>query len=156
MKTREELEQIAWHSIRTARVQPSPPKGLALSGRPKNYTEMAEMIAEGATLERAWGEFLHEFYDHRTVDFFLDPPSRMFSPGRRAILAGAAEYLSIEFGLPVPAWVHDPEYVLPELWDPWEEITPDIVEFREQRKKRSHPIFLKRNIIYESRNLIAL
>lgn len=67
--------------------------------------------------ELAWSEFLHEFFRYKQASFFAVPPPRTFSPQRRALLAGVAEYLSERYSLPVPDWVHDPQYTLPELWD---------------------------------------
>lgn len=123
--------------------------------RPRNYEEMAE-LARVRDYEFAWSEFLHEFFRYKTAEFFAVPPPRSFSPQRRALLAGVAEYLSNEFQLPVPAWVSQPEFYLNEPWDPWEDLCPDMEEFRQVRMERSHPAFLKRNVIYETRNLITL
>jgi hypothetical protein len=36
------------------------------------------------------------------------------------------------------------------------EVVPDIEQFRDERRSKSHEAFLKRNVIYETRNLICL
>jgi hypothetical protein len=64
--------------------------------------------------------------------------------------------LATIFNLQVPEWVNDPQYTLPEPWDPWEEIVPDAEQFRDERRAKSHEAFLTRNVIYETRNLIYL
>lgn len=85
----------------------------------------------------------------------LRPPTWL-SPRLQTLLAASAEFLSVEFGLPVPEWVHEPRYTLPEPWDPWEDICPDVAEFREERVAKAHPIFLRHGVVYESRTLIRL
>jgi len=153
--SRAQLDQIAWETIKTASVSTASPAGLKASGRPRDYAELAELTAR-KDYETAWSEFLHEFFRYRTAEFFIVPPPRSFSPQRRALLAGVAEFLSTEFGLPVPEWVNDREYFLGEMWDPWEDICPDLESLRQVRIDRSHPMFLKRNVVYETRNLITL
>ena len=58
--------------------------------------------------------------------------------------------------LPVPAWTEEPEYFLPEIWDPWTDMDLDMKEFEEERKAKSHECFLRRNVIFASRDLITL
>ena len=84
------------------------------------------------------------------------PPPRSFSPQRRALLAGVAEYLSERYGLPVPEWVKEPEYFLDDMWDQWEDICPAMEETRPYRTERTPLAFLKRRVVYEGRNLITL
>ena len=102
--TRAEIDQIAWNTIKTAKVHSEPPWGYAECGRPANYAELGQMVKDwNGDFEQAWSEFLHEFFRYRTASFFAEPPPKFLSPGLRAILAGTAEYLSKEFNLPVPA-----------------------------------------------------
>jgi hypothetical protein len=72
------------------------------------------------------------------------------------LLAGTAEFLSKEFGLPVPAWVDEPEFLLPDLWelDGW--MLPDDPAAIERRKAKAEPCFLRRNVLLERRDLITL
>jgi hypothetical protein len=69
---------------------------------------------------------------------------------------GAADYLCADFRLPVPEWVHDPAYTMPELWEPDDWMYPEDPEFRERRRLKADPTFLKHNVLYDSRSLIAL
>jgi hypothetical protein len=106
----------------------------------------------GVEFEIAWREFLHEFMLYRQPGFFAIPPDK-FTPEYKAQLAGAAEFLSEEFGLRVPIWVYDPQYtLLPELWEPDGWMFPQDPESVERRKAKAHPAFLKRNVLFESRN----
>jgi hypothetical protein len=155
--TRAEIDQIAWKTIKTAAVCSTEPFGYSKCGRPSNYAEFGRMLTDlDGDFGLAWGEFLHEFYRYRTAGFFAEPPPENLSPGRRAMLAGTAEYLSKEFNLPIPPWTERPEYFLPEIWDSWSEIGLDVKEFEEERKAKSHECFLRRNVIYASRDLITL
>lgn len=157
MTTRERLDKIAWHTIHTASVvRDEEPSGYAKSKRPANYTEFGQMIKDTGDDDLAFSEFLHEFYRFRTASFFAERPPEFLSPSWRALLAGTAEFLSEEFNLPVPEWVHEPQYTLPEAWDPWADILPDGETFRELSISLAHPTFLKHNVIFESRNLIRL
>lgn len=153
--SRSDLDQIAWEVMDRTAGRTTPPVGLAASGRPANYAELAELV-EHKDYEFAWSEFLHEFFRYKQPGFFAVPPPRSFSPQRRALLAGVAEYLSERYRLPVPEWVHEAQYTLPEIWDPWEDICPDLEKFRQSRIDRTPEAFLKRNVVYEARNLITL
>lgn len=155
MSTRARLDAIAWGVIDKTAARSTPPSGLAASGRPANYGELAELTARWDP-ELAWSEFLHEFFRYKQPGFFAVPPPRSFSPQRRALLAGVAEYLSQRYGLPVPAWVRDGEFFLAELWDPWEDLCPDMEETRPGRTERTPEAFLKRGVVFEARNLITL
>jgi len=114
------------------------------------------MIVATGDFELSWSEFCHEFYRYKGASFFAVEPPKSFSPERRAMLAGVAEYLSIRFDLPVPDWTSHPEYYLDHIWDPREDILPDIEQYRDEHRTRSHEAFLKRNIIFETRGLISL
>lgn len=120
--TRAELDHIAWQTIHTASaIGNRQPAGYAATGRPSNFIELAQMMADRDE-EMAWSEFLHEFYRFRTPSFFAERPPESLSPQWKALLAGTAEFLSKEFGLPVPEWVNDPQYTLPVQWDRWEDL----------------------------------
>lgn len=84
------------------------------------------------------------------------PPPRYFKPQRRALLARVAEYFCIRYSLPVPSWVNEPEFFLSEMWDPWEDLCPDMEETRQHRLDRTPEEFRKRRVVYEARNLITL
>ena len=57
---------------------------------------------------------------------------------------------------PSPEWTNDPQYTLAAQWDPWEDIVPDIEQYRPERIAKADPAFLKRNVVFEARNLIVL
>lgn len=106
--------------------------------------------------EHAWSDFLHAFYDFRTASFFEHPSPSSLSPQWQALLAGAAEWLSAEFGLPHPAWTDNPKYFLDAPWDPAEDLGLDVSDFIADTLARSPEAFRKRNIAFLSRNLITL
>lgn len=114
------------------------------------------MEQRGDDFEFAWSEFCHEFYRHKGASFFEVPPPDGFSTEFRALLAGAAEFWCREFGLPVPAWTEEPQYFLDEWWTPWGEFLSDAPERVAERRAKADPAFLRRNILFAARNLIAL
>jgi hypothetical protein len=150
------LDRIAWATIKAKVPSTDPPMGYAKSGRPCNYAELGEMLGDEVEFELAWSEFLHEFFRYRTADFFAHPSPPALPPERRAMLAGAAEYLCLDFGLPVPEWVNESQYFLPDYWDPWEDLCPDLAETRAGRIAKTPEAFLKRRVVFEARNLITL
>ena len=98
--SRKRLDAIAWKTIHEQGSRDYPPPGVTASGRPSNFAEYAE-LAERWDPELAWSEFLHEFYRYKQASFLAVPPPKSL-PRNRALLAGVAEFLSQEFGLPVP------------------------------------------------------
>jgi len=156
MATRERLDEVAWGVIKRAKPFAGHPSGYAASRRPANFVELYQCADDRDDFELAFSEFLHEFYRYRTASFFALPPPSRVSPGWKAVLAGGAEYLSKEFNLPVPAWTEDLAYFLPELWDPMSDWNPEVEKHIEKRKSEAHEVWLRRNVIYASRNLIAI
>jgi hypothetical protein len=152
---RARLDAIAWEVLDNKVASSDTPAGLAASGRPANYVEFAELAAR-KDYEHAWSEFLHEFFRYKQASFFAVPPPRSLSPQRRALLAGVAEYLSNRYGLPLAGWVNEPEFFLDDLWDPWEDLGEFMEEGRPFRIEHSPEAFLRRNVVYEDRNLITL
>jgi hypothetical protein len=73
-----------------------------------------------------------------------EPTIPIFDRWQRAFLAATAEYLSVRFKLPVPDWVHQPEFVLAEEWD------------RAATRADADPVYLKHGIVYNTRDLIRL
>jgi hypothetical protein len=133
---RKELDRLMWHTLHATPVLAGEPLGLNLTGRPANYRELGALLASGVDFELAWREFLHEFYAYRASSFFAEEPPTVLSPGYRAMLAGAAEYLSREFGSADSRWVDRPEFYLDQEWDILSE-RMDADEFREERRARS-------------------
>lgn len=154
---RAELDKIAWETIKSRPPLAGLPQGIA-SGypRPRNYAELEQMLDAGQDFEYAWSEFLHEFFAYRQECFFEFPSPNCLSPGWQAVLAGTAEYLSQEFGLRIPAWVNEPRYFMPEMWDASEAMGFGTEEGREARKQTTPQAFLRRNVVFQARNLITL
>jgi len=90
---------------------------------------------------------LDEFYHHRTAEFFTQEPGVEFPRPTRALLAATAEFLSLEFGLPVPQWVSKPDFTLPVLHDPY--------GFGLDAES-SNPIFTKHGVLFQTKSLIRL
>ena len=153
MPSREELDKIAWNSIHK---RPLMVLAADQEGRPLDYQAIEQRLQAGAEFETVWSDFLHAFYDYKQASFFAHPSPPSLSPEMQAVLAGAAEWLSAEFGLPHPCWADNPRYFLDSPWDIGEELGLDMSNFIEERLQRSPEAFRKRNISYESRNLIAL
>jgi hypothetical protein len=168
-RNRDRMDAIAW-AIIDAHVPPVRPLGYK-SSRPANFAELSKAVeafrsdypedldplpGTWPAFEHAWSNFLHEFFYWRLADFFAVPPPETLGLERGALLAGAAEYLCRRYDLDLPDWIDDPQYVLPEIYDFWGDITPEVRAMRFRRVQRSSPEFLKRNVVFEARNLIVL
>ena len=137
------FDKIAWDIIHKMPPPRMPNrKGLAQTGRPKDFAELEVLLSSGEDWRIAFPMFLDEFYCFKTPDFFAVEPSGFFDVRMRAWLAGVAEYLCRRFGLPVPEWTEKPEYFLAEFW----KRTDDAGE----------PEFRRRNVGYNPRHLIRL
>lgn len=150
---REQIDKIAWQTIHAAPVRDlSKDKGW----RARNYQELEDRLKAGVDFEHAWSDFLHAFYAYKDASFFTYPSPPSLSVEWQAVLAGAAEWLSAEFGLPHPEWTDQPQYFLSEPWDPVQELGIDMSRHVQDRLSRSPEAFRKRNIAFLSRNLITL
>jgi hypothetical protein len=152
MTKRDELDAIAWRTIKSAKVRPYE----KCRHRPNNYAEIGERLRAGGDWELIWGDFLHGFYIYQHASYFEFPPPTNISIQWQAVLAGAAEWLSAEFCLPHPVWADNPRYFLDNPWDPWEDLGLDMSEDYAEKLRRSPEAFRKRNLAFESRNLIVL
>lgn len=173
----EELDRIAWQTIHENPRPAGKPRGVAYTNRPANFRELADLMRMVVDPELAWSEFLHEFMLYRSVSFFVHPPPELssselgtpdfdlqgipmpvFSAAEfKALCAGMTEVLCDEFGLPVPVWVHDPAYTLPEPWDPYAWMFVGLTDGENRaRIAKSDPLFLKHGVIWQRRSLITL
>jgi hypothetical protein len=160
-QTRERLDGIAWKIIDDRVPSTSDHIGLACSAQPANYAELEQAVRGGQDYEDAFDGFLRQMYFFKRVSLFEYPPSNFFPARERAFLAAVAEYFSLRFRLPVPPWVHEPEYTLTEEWDwilDWEYCPAEFYEpeFAARRRAKADPVFLKHGINYEVRNLIRV
>jgi hypothetical protein len=150
--TRDEMDKIAWKTIHES---PVVPLSRATGRRARNYKELEEKLQAGVEFEHAWSDFLHAFYAHKDASFFQYPSPPSLNPVWQAVLAGSAEWLSQEFGLPHPAWTDDPKYFLDKPWHPIQDfgIQPHDME---GDLAHAPEAFRKRNLAFSSRNLITL
>ncbi len=162
------LDRAAWATIDSS--LPALPREECRTRRPSNYEEMWEAVeayvphsddalplpGTWPAFEHAFSEFLHEFYGSRRASHFSVAPPDGFGTERCALLAGVADYLCRRYDLDLPGWIGDPRYCLQALWDPLEDICPDLRPTRYRRCQMSEPEFLRRNVVFEARNLITL
>jgi hypothetical protein len=153
MTNREKIDKIAWQTIHS---RPPKPLSRAAGLRAMDYRALDERLRSGIDFEHAWSDFLHAFYEFKNASFFVYPSPSFLSPQWQALLAGAAEWLSAEFGLPHPTWTDEAKYFLDTPWDPWEDLGLDMSEFVADKMARSPEAFRKRNVAFLSRNLISL
>ena len=100
--------------------------------RPRRLSQVARRIGEvlgirphpGYTREgqafKVIADFLDGFYAHPQLraELIRDEPPPTGDRRFDAYLAALAEHLAYHFGLPVPAWVHDPGRTLEQWWFP--------------------------------------
>lgn len=140
------FDDMAWKQLHA---RPAPTgtwadhKGLAKSGRPKNFAELEILLRRCDDWEVAFPSFLDEFYLFSDAEFFALEPTDYFDRKTRVWFAGIAEYLCHRFGLAVPEWVENSDYFLPEPWRKSHDDTGEL-EFR------------RRNVLYNPRHLIRL
>lgn len=145
------LDKIAWTILKEK--EPVPLEDSSV--RPRNYKELQALLEQSNDFERAWSEFLHSFFLHQDPSQLVYPSPKSLSPRWQALLAGTAEWLAHEFNLPQPPWVYAPQYFLEEEWD----VASDWIDLSDSLNSRracTEPEFLKRNIVFDTRNLITL
>ena len=134
----------------------NPPAYVPGQTPPCNFQDFGHAMLRGAEFDDVWGAFLNQFARYRSASFFGYPPPDWIEPEYQALLAGTAECLTIEFDLPMPGWVDDPKYILPELWLPWAWMVPADEESVQRLIAKAHPSYINRNVIFEARNLIVI
>lgn len=160
------MDQLCWEildsKLRDSHTSENTPK------RPANYTElewaiMGYLSSPSETdlpwgwpaFEHSWANFLDEFFERLSADFFAARPPVSFPQKYQALLAGAADYLCTRYDLDLPDWIDDEQYCLSCLCD-WTLDLPELRSTRFRRCQRADPVFLKRNLIFEARGLIRL
>lgn len=111
---KERIDRILWAELDERPPRPRP--STRSPGAVWNYVDFGRAVAAGIDVEHAWSEFLHAFFAYQDETAFTEPPSSSLGPCWCALLAGAAEYLSLRYGLPVPAWVEQARFFLEGRW----------------------------------------
>jgi hypothetical protein len=151
------LDKIAWNVIGSSDAKATPTF-------PADYRELGQLVDQmNGDFPHAWSEFLHGFYAAKQQSQLDHPPPDNLPVVWQVILAGVAEHLALRYNLEVPKWVYRPEFYLTRLttvamfqWDAVLELTEaDREEFRAEIGATPLPL-LKRNVVFNERNLITL
>ena len=166
--TRQERDEIVWRNMAKHRRFNGRWEEAGWRGaRPRDFSEIGEAARAGRSWQSAWGDWQHEFILRKDSRCLAYQPPVWFEPGRRALMAGAAEFLSRLYGLTRPIWVDQAEYFLPQLEmgslftlapddDGSSAGLPDSPEEIWRMKARSPQEMLRRNVIFEARSLTIL
>ena len=166
--TKQERDDIVWRNM----AKPRDFKGRweeagATGARPRDFTEIGEAIRAGRSWQSAWGDWQHEFIYRKDSRCLASEPPIWFERGRRALMAGAAEFFARLYGLARPIWVDNAEYFLSEFemgspftLEPDDDGSsawlPDSPEEIWRMKARTPQEMLRRNVIFEARSLTIL
>jgi len=166
--TKQERDEIVWRSMASLAPTTQPwDKGEWNGGRPQTFVEIGKAMESGRDWDLAFGDWHHEFIFRKDSRCLAEEPPHWFNTERRAMLAGTAEFFARLYRLPKPAWVDKPEYFLPELeymaylvsesegeepmiWFP--ETDADLYRMMARSPKE----MLRRNVVFEARNLTVL
>lgn len=119
-------------------------------------------ICAGTRPWTALGNFMNAWYGYakeRRPELINEPLTQLEqdTPHTQrwgAFCAATAEYLSSLYGIPCPAWVHHPRYILPESWygelEDLLQATPEA-QVRQMRIKTTPAPFKRRNIFCGNR-----
>ena len=114
-----------------------------------------------STISSVIEDDIHGFFQWKDAGSFSVPPPPGLGKEWCAVLAGAAEYLSHRYGLPVPDWTEEPQFFLTgrwefiplvDVWVPW----PYFKSRDEGQWERVPEEFRRQGLFFEARNLIAL
>jgi len=162
--TRAEMDDIVWKTMAEARRDTSswwePSR---TGGWPRTFTEIGLAIQAGADWEDAWSGWSHALMFGKDARCLAAEPPDWFPPERRAMMAGAAEFLANFYALPFPAWTAKSEYFLskPDYSacairlgdDEYALILPETEEDDHRLRARTPKEMLRRNVIFAARNL---
>jgi len=107
--------------------------------------------------------FLEDFYHlpnrAQKIEAIIDEPDSEISvedefftiSEMRASIASMAHHLAVENNLPVPEWVFDKKYFLPEPIFQFHTENPD---YQEYLKKKVFPEYRMRNLFYDDNTLV--
>ncbi len=168
--TKQERDEIVWRCMAEPRNPITRWDEPWRGGRPRTFAEIGQALKSGTSWDAAWGDWLHEFVfmkDARCLD--AEPPN-WFTPERRALMAGTAEFFARLYGLPKPEWVEMPEYFLTKMeylyYLASHPDNPDHPDFMcwpphsddalYRMMARTPKEMLRRNVVYEARSLTIL
>jgi hypothetical protein len=159
MPTTRKLDDILWAQYRAAAPRPVPPNLHA----PRNYIELAAWIDFDADADdpfrtsraSAWSALTHAFFHTKSPEFFSVPPPDNLSVEEQALWAGIAEALCSRLDLPVPSWVYEQRYYLPEPWDPFLLRVVTSERSIEERLADADEEFRRRNVVANARDYLA-
>jgi hypothetical protein len=165
--TRVEMDDIVWKAMAEARRDTNswwetPWTG----GWPRTFAEIGLAMQAGADWEDAWSGWSHALMFGKDARCLAAEPPDWFPPGRRAMMAGAAEFLANLYGLPIPPWVLKGEYALPEpdysncaisFGDGgYGLLLPETEDDDYRLRARTPKEMLRRNVIFAARNLTTV
>ena len=162
-----EVDELVWRLMADAHVRGAESRTSPRSGRhPRTFAKIGEAIQSGSEWESEWSAWGHEFMFTKDVRCLAEEPPIWFPPERRAMLAGASEFFAKLYDLPKPAWVDKPEYFLPEMdyygciisFSETEHalLMPESEEDDYRLRARTPREMLRRNVIFEARNLTVV
>lgn len=165
--TRAETDDIVWKAMTEAPADRTPwREGAWTGGWPRTFAEIGLAIQSGADWEDAWSGWGHALMFGRDARCLAEEPPDWFLPARRAMMAGAAEFLARVYGLPVPDWTSKAEYFLPEpdysncaisFGDgEYALILPETEDDDCRLRAGTPKEMLRRNVIFAARNLTVL
>lgn len=165
--TRAETDDIVWKAMTEARTDKSIWQSDHWSGVwPRTFAEIGLAIEAEVDWEDAWSGWGHTLMFGKDARSLADEPPTWFPPGRRALLAGAAEFLAKLYDLPIPAWALKTEYTLPESdygncanclgGSEYALVLPETDDEDYRLRAKTPKEMLRRNVIYAARNLTVL
>jgi len=166
--TKQERDEIVWAAMESSQRTSREWNHSGWSGgRPRTFAEIGEAMRAGWTWHVAWGDWQHEFIARKDSRCLAAEPPEWFTPERRAMMAGTAEFFARLFELAKPEWVEKPEYFLPRLeYMSYLVSEPDDGDFMVFPPESEDALFrkiakspkemLRRNVVFEARNLTIL
>lgn len=88
---------------------------------PPTIKELSTKLLDGESARLCLAEFVDDFLSAdraERIRLTAEKPQSVADPKINAYMAAAVEHLCFQHGVPVPAWVNEPEYFLPVPWFP--------------------------------------
>lgn len=165
--TRGEMDDIVWKSMSKAPKTRTPQREPSRTvGRTQTFAQIGLAMQAGADWEDAWSGWCHALMFSKDAQCLEEEPPAWFSPGKRAMMAGAVEFLAKLYRLHIPVWTAKTEYFLPEpdysncaisFGDGgYALLLPETEEDDYQLRARTPKELLRRNVVFGARNLTTL